>query len=70
MAELRHPFIAEIYGFGERQGIAFIVLEHCPGGTLRAQLSDSNVTPRQHLSILSCVASALEAAHAKAVIPP
>jgi serine/threonine protein kinase len=50
------------------QGIAFIVLEHCPGGTLRAQLSDSNVTPRQHLSILSCVASALEAAHAKAVI--
>ena len=35
IAALRHPNILTIYDYGEERGIAYIVMEYVPGGTLK-----------------------------------
>jgi hypothetical protein len=67
IARLRHPAIVDVYDFGERDGIPYIVSEYMPGGTLQERLR-SPMEASQAIAILRPVASALDYAHSGGII--
>lgn len=66
----RHPGIVEIYDFGQDAAdLAYIVMEHLPGESLRARLSRvGRMDVPAALSLARQIARALGAAHAGGVI--
>jgi serine/threonine protein kinase len=38
LARLQHPGIVQIHEVGEHQGLPFLCLEYCPGGSLKSRL--------------------------------
>ena len=66
-SRLRHPNILTVYDFGEDGGIAYMVTELLPGGTLADRLG----VPLAHtevLRVLRGIGSALDAAHVAGLI--
>jgi serine/threonine-protein kinase len=66
-SRLRHPNILTVYDFGEDGGIAYMVTELLPGGTLADRLG----APLQYtevLRVLRGIGSALDAAHEAGLI--
>ncbi|MDM8529530.1 FHA domain-containing serine/threonine-protein kinase [Anaerolineales bacterium HSG25] len=63
IAKLRHPNILTIYGYGEDDGWAYIIMEYVPGGSLEDRLENKTFTPRDTLDIIIPVAEALALAH-------
>ncbi len=57
-ARLQHPFIVGVIDVGEVEGIAFLVLEYCPGGTLRTLLGTAAARQRA-LDVLAKVCEAV-----------
>jgi len=67
VARLRHPNILQVFDFGHRDGIAYIVMELVEGGTLADRLGE----PMQLdavLSLLEPLAAALDYAHSRGVL--
>src|SRR5262245_8701241 len=44
-ARLQHPGIVQVYQVGEHQGLPFLALEFCPGGSLADQLDGTPLPP-------------------------
>jgi serine/threonine-protein kinase len=66
---LNHPNIVTIYDAGEEGGLAYIVMEHLPGVSLRDLLADAEALPFEAwTSVAAQVADGLAAAHAAGVI--
>lgn len=64
IAALRHRNILTIYGYGEEEGWAYIVMEFVPGGSLADRLEPGKpYTPDQALTIIIPVSQALAFAH-------
>jgi eukaryotic-like serine/threonine-protein kinase len=61
-SRLRHPNILTVYDFGEEDGIAYMVTELLPGGTLADRLSGP-LQFTEVLRVLRGIGSALDAAH-------
>jgi len=69
IAALRHRNILTIYGYGEEEGWAYIVMEYVPGGSLKDRLeSGQPFTWEQALNVVIPVAQALAFAHERGVI--
>jgi serine/threonine-protein kinase len=73
IASLRHLHIAQVYAFGEHQGLPYMVQELLPGPTLEQRLNDLTaqgepMPQREVLDTIAQLASALDAAHALGVI--
>lgn len=69
IAALRHRNILTIYGYGEEEGWAYIVMEYVPGGSLKDRLeSGQPFTWEQTLNVVIPVAQALAFAHERGVI--
>ena len=67
-AALSHPNIVAVHDVGEHDGVAYIVSELVPGGTLAALL-DRGALPVKRLSdIAVALADALAAAHASGIV--
>lgn len=66
-ASLRHPYIVAVLDFGERQKIAYLVMEYVGGETLQTKLGRPMDLARA-LRIAAQVASALDYAHSHGVI--
>src|SRR5687768_3341733 len=61
-SRLRHPNILTVYDFGETDGIAYMVTELLPGGTLADRLGQQ-LPFVEVLHVLRRIGSALDAAH-------
>jgi len=68
IAALRHPNILTIYDYGEDEGVAYIVMEYVPGGTLKAHLSGSPLTWAEVAPLVIPVAQALAYAHSQGIV--
>ena len=67
-AALSHPSIATIFALEETDDALCIVSELVRGRTLREELADGPLLPRQLIATLIDIASALEAAHAMGIV--
>lgn len=68
-AQLEHPNILPIYGFGVENGVAYIEMPYLSGGTLGSRL-DAGPPPSAETACewIEALASALDAAHARGII--
>lgn len=68
-ASLDHPNILPVHEYGERDGLAYLVMPYISGGTLRDELEREKRLPWTSIvSYLDQMAAALDAAHARGVI--
>lgn len=69
IAALRHRNILTIYGYGEEEGWAYIVMEYVPGGSLKDRIKpDQPFTWDKALTVIIPVSQALAFAHERGVI--
>src|SRR5262249_23408853 len=67
MSQARHPNVATIYGDGQTDTHAYIVMEYFPGGDLRQRLQ-APLKPEIALDYLRQVTEALVAIHARGIV--
>jgi serine/threonine-protein kinase len=68
-AKLNHPNVITVFDVGEEEGVGpFLAMEFIEGETLDALLRRGPLPPQRILEILIQAASALEAAHALAIV--
>jgi streptogramin lyase len=68
-ASLDHPNIVDVYDAGEAAGVLFIAMRHVQGTDLRTLIDrEGALDPGRAAFLLSQVASALDAAHAKGLV--
>lgn len=68
-AQLEHPNILQIYGFGVENGIAYIEMPCLSGGTLASRLESGPPPPPETVcEWVDALASALDAAHGRGII--
>jgi len=67
ISQARHPNVATIYGHGQTDTHAYIVMEYFPGGDLR-QLMQAPLKPEIALDYLRQVTEALVAIHARGIV--
>jgi serine/threonine protein kinase len=69
VASLEHPNIVPVYEYGERDGLAYLVMPYISGGTLRDFMEAENKLPlAQVMHYLEQLAAALDFAHERGVI--
>jgi hypothetical protein len=73
IARLRHPNIVQVYDFGAKSSIHYMVMEYIAGDTLKiriraARATGEQLSPHEILAILRGVAAALDHAHAREII--
>ena len=68
-ASLEHPNILPVHEYGERDGIAYLVMPYVSGGTLRDALErEGQLSFPQAVNYLDQLAAALDLAHERGVI--
>jgi serine/threonine protein kinase len=68
-ASLEHPNITPVHEYGERDGLAYLVMPYINGGTLRDELEREGPLPLEKVvSYLDQIAAALDFAHEGGVI--
>ncbi len=67
-AALDHPHILPVYAAGEECGRMYLVTRLVEGGNLRDQISPGGMPPRRAIDLLTQLAQALDAAHARGLV--
>ena len=67
ISQIHHPNVAEIFGHGQTDTHAFIVMEYFPGGDLRQRIREK-LPPRVALDYIRQVAEALVEVHARGIV--
>ena len=67
MAAFDHPHVVRVHDYAESAGLCLIVMEHLPGGTLAAQITDT-YPAEQACAVGLAVADALHAAHQRGIV--
>jgi len=68
LASLSHPNIVSVYDSGQADGLYYFLMEFVDGLNLRRVLKTQKVTPRQALSIVTQICTALQYAHDQGVV--
>lgn len=68
IALLEHPAIVPVYDFGEQDGQPYIVMRFMSGGSLTERLQTGPLTLSETTKIVSRLAPALDAAHARNIV--
>ncbi len=68
IARIKHPHILQIYKIGEHEGLPFLELEYCPGGSLADALRGKTLAPQEAAEIVEKLARGIEAAHKRHVV--
>ena len=67
-ARMEHDRIARVYDVGTHERLAFVAMEHVPGGTLRQWMSNRDRPVPEIVDIATQIAEGLAELHAKSVI--
>jgi len=65
---LQHPNIAAVFDVGTHEGLAYVVEELVPGGTLQDRLTRGAVPLRDAVRLAAGIAAGLAAAHEKGIV--
>ena len=68
LARLSHPGIVSVHDFGDRDELAWIVMELVEGTNLRELLGTGRLSPEEALAIAPSICRALQYAHEKGVV--
>src|SRR3990172_5611229 len=68
IASLEHPSIVPVYDFGDEEGQPYIVMRYMSGGSLAERLAKESLSLEETSRIISRLAQALDAAHARGII--
>jgi WD40 repeat protein len=68
VARLQHPNVVQIYDVGEHQGLPYLSLEFCAGGSLAGRLDGTPLPPRPAAALAETLARAVHAAHQAGVV--
>jgi WD40 repeat protein len=69
IAQLRHPNVVQVYGFGEHEGLPYLALEYVDGATLGHKLRrDKSLREEDAATLLLGIAEGVAHAHAKGII--
>lgn len=68
VARIAHPNIVQVFDVGEHEGLPFLSLEYCPGGTLADVLEGGPQPARRAAAVVETLARAMFAAHQAGVI--
>src|SRR5262245_40223954 len=67
-ARLSHPNIVQVFDVNEHQGLPYLSMELCEGGSLAERLRGGALEPRQAAAVVEALARAVHHAHQKGVI--
>lgn len=68
VARLKHHNFVQIYEVGSDEGLPFLALEYCAGGSLEERVAASLLSPRDAAELVAKLAEALDHAHRAGVI--
>jgi serine/threonine protein kinase len=68
VARLKHHSFVQIYEVGSDEGLPFLALEFCPGGSLEDRIAESPLSPRESAELVAKLAEAMDHAHQVRVI--
>jgi eukaryotic-like serine/threonine-protein kinase len=68
VGRLAHPNIVQVHQVGLHEGMPFLSLEYCAGGTLASKLQGKPLLPRQAAELVEALARAVHAAHSAGVV--
>jgi WD40 repeat protein len=68
VAQLQHPNIVQIFEAGQHQGLPFLSLEFCPGGSLHARLAGTPQPAREAARLLVQLARGVAYAHEQGLV--
>ncbi|MFO0844936.1 MAG: serine/threonine-protein kinase [Gemmataceae bacterium] len=68
VAAIQHPGIVQVYDFGTHDGLPFLAMELCPGGSLAQKLAGAPLAPKAAADLVSRLARAAQAAHDKGIV--
>jgi serine/threonine protein kinase len=68
MARLRHPHIVQLHQVCEHEGLPYMALELCAGGSLDRRLDGTPLPPGQAAGLTETMARAVDHAHGRGVI--
>jgi WD40 repeat protein/serine/threonine protein kinase len=68
VAQLAHPNIVQIFEAGQHQGLPFLSLEFCPGGSLHARLAGTPQPAREAARLLVQLARGVAYAHQQRLV--
>lgn len=68
VARLKHHSFVQIYEVGSDEGLPFLALEYCAGGSLEDRIVESPLSPRESAELVAKLADAMDHAHQACVI--
>jgi tetratricopeptide (TPR) repeat protein len=68
VARLQHPGIVQIYEVGTHNGLPYLALEFCAGGSLAGQLNGTPLPPARAAQTVETLARAIHAAHQRSIV--
>jgi tetratricopeptide (TPR) repeat protein len=68
IARLQHPNIVQVYEVGEHDGLPYLSLEFCPGGSLAEEVRGKTLPARRAAEVVELLARGMEEAHQRNVI--
>jgi eukaryotic-like serine/threonine-protein kinase len=68
VARLDHPNVVRVHDVGEHEGVAYLSLEFCPGGSLECKLAGTPQTPPDAARLVETLARAVDHAHRQGVV--
>ncbi|BBO34612.1 serine/threonine-protein kinase [Lacipirellula parvula] len=68
VARLKHHTFVQIYEVGADEGLPFLALEYCGGGSLEDRIDESPLASRESAELVAKLAEAMEYAHQAGVI--
>ena len=68
VARFQHPNIVQLHDVGEHDGLPFLSLEFCDGGSLAERLRTRPLPPREAATIVEKLARAMHYAHLRGVV--
>ncbi len=68
VARLQHPHVVAVHAWGEQEGVPFLALEFCPGGSLHGKIRGRPQPSVEAARLVEKLARAVQAAHERGIV--